>query len=242
MASSKLSAIITARGGSKRIPGKNVRILCGKPLIAFSIEVALGCKEVDHCYVSTDDDGIASISENLGAEVIARPPELASDIASSYDTVLHALDEIRRDTGSFPEAFVLLQPTSPLRTAASLAKCIAGWKEEGASSAVSLTLAEHHPYKSFIVRNGMFLPMIDFSTLNTPTQQLPPAYRTNGAIYLVKTSLFLSKKTFFPFPMYPFIMPFEESVDIDTELDFFLAEALMKERMVKEGEEKDEKN
>ena len=206
MSSFGICAIITARGGSKRLPNKNIKNLCGKPLIAYSIQAALNCGVLEGCYVTTDEINIASVASKFGAEIINRPSKLATDTASSYDVVLHALKEIKSRQGVLPEAFVLLQPTSPLRTAESLKKCIAEWEESGAASAVSIVKMEHHPYKTFLLCNGKLEPMMDFASLNIPNQSLPEAYRTNGAIYIVKTIPFIKERTFFPSPQYFFYM------------------------------------
>lgn len=230
MAFSKLVSIITARGGSKRLPGKNIKDLCGKPLIAHTIEAALQCNSIDGCYVSTEDASIASVSREFGADVIYRPDVLASDSASSVDVIFHALMELETRLGVLPKAFVLLQPTSPLRSVASLEGCIQGWKESEATSAVSISKMEHHPYKCFLQKGQSFEPLIDYATLSCPVQNLPSAYRTNGAIYIVKSASFLKEKSFYPFPMYHFQMSLEESIDIDTEIDFVMAEILMKKR------------
>jgi CMP-N-acetylneuraminic acid synthetase len=229
MFSPKMVAFIPARGGSKRLPGKNVKELCGKPLIAYSIEVALECPEINACYVSTEDPSIASVAQEYGAEVIERPQELALDDTSSVDVVVHALKSLL-EKGISPEAFVLLQPTSPLRTLYSLRECLKEWNCSTAASAVTLTQAEHHPYKTFLSEEGVCQPLLDYKTLSRPAQELPVAYRTNGAVYVVKSNLFLQTRSFFPLPLLHYIMPAEESVDIDTECDFLLAELLMKKR------------
>lgn len=220
-------AIITARGASKGLPRKNVRTLCGKPLIAYSILAARGCPQVSRCIVTTDDPEIKRISLQWGAEVVDRPAELATDTALSRDAVRHVLELLSRE-GGMPEYFVLLQPTSPLRTARHLERCLEAWFASGRPCAISVTEAEHHPYKCFLLENGDLAPLRDSENLDQPRQSLPPAYRQNGAIYLLKTAEFLSSNSFFIAPALPFVMSRQESIDIDTEHDLRLAEEIMK--------------
>jgi len=118
-----VTAIITARGGSKGIPGKNIIEVNGKPLIAYTIEAALNCSMIGECYVTTDDNEIKRVGLRYGAEIIDRPSAFATDDASSQDAVSHALDQLST-RGKTPEYFALLQPTSPLRTSTHITQCI----------------------------------------------------------------------------------------------------------------------
>lgn len=229
--SEEVVAIIPARGSSKRLPGKNIKLLNGKPLISYSIKAAQDCPFVDACYVSSDDGKIAAVAAEWGANVIRRPVELATDVSSCMDVVFHALDEIKRLKGIMPRAIVLLQPTSPLRTAESLSRCLALWGEGDYATAVSLTLMEHHPYKVFLKEGTLLRPLFNYDFMTLSAQELPEAYRTNGAIYVAKTPYFLETRSFFAKPLCPFFMPPEESIDIDTILDFRLAELLLRERI-----------
>ncbi len=220
-------AIITARGGSKRLPGKNLRLLAGKPLLAYSIEAARACPLVSRCFVSTEDREIMEVSRKWGAEVIRRPEELAKDGALSKDVVRHALEDLAA-RGLLPHYFVLLQPTSPLRTAEHLQLCIAQFLTSGAKSAVSVTKAEHHPFKMFgLDEDGFLIKTVPNGEMELPAQSLPAFYRTNGAIYLAASKNFLEHDTFYLDPILPFFMSPEESVDIDTWLDFEIAALLL---------------
>lgn len=222
----KVAAIITARGGSKGIPRKNVRLVCGKPLIAYSIEAALNCSIIDDCYVTTDDDEIKEVSRQWGAQVIDRPAELATDTALSSDVVVHVLDCLN-EQNRFPEHFVLLQPTSPLRTAQHLEKCLSGYLHSGMKSAVSITEAEHHPWKMLISGVHGLQPLKDYQSLESPRQLLPKAYRINGAIYCMSSALFLEKRSFYIEPAYTYPMSQLESIDIDSEMDLIILEMIL---------------
>lgn len=220
-------AIIPARGGSKGVPGKNVRFLGGKPLIAYSILAALECPHVSRCLVSTDDQEIKQTSIQWGAEVIDRPAEFATDTAQCQDVVRHVLSVLGRET-DLPDLMVLLQPTSPLRTTRHLQRCMDSFLQGNYASAVSVTETEHHPYKCLVTLDGKLAPLHDNASLSMPRQLLPSAFRQNGAIYVVRTKEFLAHNSFYIPPAMPFIMDRQESIDIDSEIDFFLAEHYLK--------------
>ncbi|MEN6390249.1 MAG: acylneuraminate cytidylyltransferase family protein [Syntrophomonas sp.] len=224
-----LYAIITARGGSKRLPGKNIKMLCGKPLIAYSIEAALNCSYVKRCIVSTEDPKIKEVSLQYGAEVIDRPSYLAADSTLSSAVVRHVLEELKSQD-DVPDNFVLLQPTSPLRTSDHLSSAIERFYSSSQDCLVSITEAEHHPYKSLIYEDHLLSPLIDKSLFEQPQQALPRAYRTNGAIYIINSAVFLQENSFFVPPVCSFEMDAMSSVDVDTELDFRFAEFLLRER------------
>lgn len=226
-----VTAIITARGGSKGIVGKNIREVCGKPLIAYTIDAALNCSLVGRTVVTTDDDTIRDISLSLGAEVIDRPEYLAADDALSKDAVLHAL-QVLQDQEAKPESFVLLQPTSPLRSAGHLQQCLELFYTSGVDCISSVTEAEHHPMKMLISEKGTLIPIIDAQTLESPRQLLPAAYRVNGAIYVMKTERFMREMTFFAEPYLPYIMSAEDSLDIDSENDLLALEKILNERRI----------
>jgi len=219
-------AIITARGGSKGLPRKNLLPLRGKPLILHTIEAAKKTLAIRRCIVSTEDAEIKEISLRNGAEVIDRPLVLADDNSPSSDAVRHVL-ELLRCLGEMPEYFVLLQPTSPLRTAAHLTACLEQYFRSGAACAISVVEAEHHPYKCFTLDGKYLNPFADEKSLEMPRQALPRVYRQNGAIYIMPTELFLKKGCFYASPAMPFIMDPKDSIDIDTPLDFQLAKIIV---------------
>lgn len=228
-----IDAIITARGGSKGIPKKNIRLLQGKPLIVYTIEAALNCSSIRRCFVSTEDEEIKHISKLWGAEVIDRPAELATDLTLSNDVIKHALLYLK-ETSSLPEYFVLLQPTSPLRTSMHIKECIEMFFKSDAKSAISVTDVEHHPYKSFLIKNGKLVPLFNKNLTEVPRQLLPKVFKPNGAIYLLGTKTFLDYQRFFVEPVMPYWMSPEDSIDIDTELDFLNASLILENRKQKD--------
>ena len=228
-----ISAIIPARGGSKGLPGKNIYPLNGRPLIEYSIESAKGCKDIDKDIVSTDDPEIKRISLNCGAEVLDRPAHLAGDMALSSDVVRHVLEILEKES-SLPDYFILLQPTSPLRTGEHIGACINLFLHSGCSSCISVTEAEHHPFKMLIVEGDRLRPLFGAENLHRPRQALPPVYRQNGAIYLTSSKLFLQTVTFFNEPVLPFMMAKEDSVDIDSIFDVKEAEMYLEIRKNRE--------
>lgn len=225
MAGARFLGIIPARGGSKGLPRKNVLPLAGKPLIAHSIDAARGCPLIGGCVVSTEDPEIKAVALAHGAQVIDRPMEFATDTARTHDAVRHVI-EILEARDEMPEHIVLLQPTSPLRTAAHLTECIAAYLASGAASALSLTEAEHHPYKDFLIEDGRMRPLFGEDGLERPRQALPKVYRQNGAIYLIAARLFLERNAFYVQPALPYLMPAAASIDIDGALDLALAELI----------------
>ncbi len=228
MAAAAPVAIITARGGSKGLPRKNLLPLAGKPLISHTIEAALSCGSVGGVFVSTEDKEIADTAVRSGARVIPRPNELAADNTTSRDVVLHALDWLGAEREP-AESFVLLQPTSPLRTAKHLDACIKAFFAGTYGCAISVCEAEHHPARFLTIDSRGFLAAFAAEEdLNKPRQQLAPAYRQNGAIYLMRSDDFRTKATgFFLAPAMPFVMSQRDSVDIDSALDFKIAEMLL---------------
>lgn len=221
-------AIVTARGGSKRFPGKNLALLNGKPLIRYSIDAAVDCPLVTETWVTTDCDRIGKVSRESGAGVIQRPAELAGDVSTSYDTVVHALNYLRNMGKTF-DYFALLQPTSPMRNATHLTEAIETlFTNRAANSLVSVCEHEHSPYKSFVSSGGYIEPLFSREKLNLPSQQLPKVLRQNGAIYVIPTEAFLSgPECFFVEPALAYEMPVSKSIDIDTPDDLLVVEALM---------------
>ncbi len=218
-------AIIPARGGSKRLPRKNLLDLCGKPLIAWSIEAALKSKYISKVIVSSDDEEILNIAKEYKADFIKRPDELASDTATTFDALKHTL----KNVGKY-DYVVLLQPTSPLRTEKHIDEAIELLKEKNADAIISVCEMEHSPLWSNTLDEN--LDMSNFSrdeVLNKRSQDLPKYYRLNGAIYICKTDKLLQNESFFlKENIYAYKMDKKDSVDIDEEIDFKFAEILMK--------------
>lgn len=217
-------AIVTARGGSKGILRKNLRLIGGKTLVERSVNAAKVSRIFDVIVVSTDDDEIAAEAERCGAVVIRRPEILASDGAKSIDVVVHALDELKISNGFC----CLLQPTSPLRTGQDIIEANDRLIFDDFDSVISICECEHHPYKSLILSNEGYFPVVSMGYFERPRQYLEAAFRINGAIYFNKISTLLREGTFFGGSVGFFSMPQNRSIDIDSEIDIAIAEVLLK--------------
>lgn len=230
--------IITARGESKGVPGKNTRTIGGKPLIAWTIEAALHSAEGMRIIVSTDDENIARVSRECGAEVpFTRPTDLASDTATSESVVSHALNWLELNENYRPDLILLLQPTSPFRSAHDIDNALRIQKENNADAIVSVTKNN---------RPVQWLRRIDqFGILTAPhiaesisrRQEAEQLYQLNGAIYLIKTKVFVRERTFCPKNTRAYIMPVESSIDIDCELDLLIADLVMQHRQKEKKKE-----
>ena len=229
----EILGLIIARGGSKGIPGKNIKDLAGKPLIAYTIEAALQSEYIDRVVVSTDDEEIARVSREYGAEIpFMRPAEYARDDTSSVDTVLHALKWLKNNEKYKPDLFLLLQPTSPLRDESDIDNSIKKLLEhKEADSLKSVCKAEESPYwMKKIDEQGYLKPFIEKESEIYRRQDLPDIYVSNGAIYLIQYDAFLNNKSFKTDKTIPFIMDNKKSVDIDLDYDWLIAECLIKRR------------
>jgi CMP-N-acetylneuraminic acid synthetase len=223
----KFLAIIPARGGSKRLPKKNIKHFCGKPLIQWTIECAKSCSDIEEVIVSTDCPDIAAISRAAGAKVpFMRPSDLAADQSSSFELVKHAINFYAQKDVKIKN-IILLQPTSPLRTTKNLQEAINRYNEEGANAVVSVTKLEHNPLSiGELESNGSLSNIIKkINSSNHTSNQLN--YRINGAIYILNCAKIIQHSNlFFDDQSFAYIMPNHESVDIDTIEDFITAEAL----------------
>lgn len=222
----KFLAIIPARGGSKRLPRKNILDLCGKPLIAYSIEAGLQSKYIDKVVVSSDDEEILQISKKFGAETIKRPDILASDTATTFDAIKHTIDSLEKY-----EYIVLLQATSPLRNSKHIDEAIEFLEEKKADAVVSVCEMEHSPLWSNTLDDTLSMNnFLKDEVLNKRSQDLEKHYRLNGAIYICKTELLLKEKSFFlKENIFAYIMDRKSSIDIDEEIDFKKAEFFLKQ-------------
>lgn len=218
MAEGSTLALIPARAGSRGLPGKNLRDLGGKPLIAWTIEAALRAGVADRVVVSTDGEKIAQIAREFGADVPwLRPAHLATDEATTLDVVLHAL----ADLGEY-DWLLLLQPTSPLRTSGDIQA--AGEKREGADAVVSVCPGKALPLLRYENQDGFLTPLTDMEA--TRRQDMPTPWLLNGAIYWVQTEALRRERSFLPARTRPYVMPISRSVDIDDEDDWTVAEAI----------------
>lgn len=222
-------AVIPARGGSKGVPGKNIKELAGKPLIAYTIEAAIASNIFEKVIVSTDSTEIAEIAAGFGAEVpFLRPHEISGDLTSSDDVILHALSFYEQQGIRFDEV-CKLQPTSPLRSGRHLQESYQLFCDKNADFVVSVCECEHSPLWSGVIGDDLRLDkFISEEAKRACRQDLPTYYRLNGAIYMGKTNRFYENKSFLGKNSVAYIMSQEESVDIDSELDFKLAELIKK--------------
>jgi len=219
-------AIIPARGGSKRLPRKNILDLNGKPLISYSIEEALKSKYIDKVVVSSDDDEILEVSLKSGAVVLKRPNFLATDRSSTFDAIEHAISKNKAY-----DYIVLLQPTSPLRMVSHIDEAIEKLESKDADAIVSVCEVEHSPlWMNTIPDNGNMDLFIKEDIKNIRSQDLKTFFRLNGAIYICKKDRLLKEKTFFfKNNIFSYEMEWKYSVDIDTFYDFKLAEIILSE-------------
>lgn len=209
--------IITARGGSKGVPGKNIMPIAGRPLIQWSIDAARKSHHVDRLILSSDDEAIIEVARSAGCDVpFIRDASLATDEASSMDVVADAL---RRVPGH--DIVVLLQPTSPLRTAADIDGALTRLVESGAPACVSVREAEDHPYWTFRLDSAGRLARFAELDSGVPQrrQDLPPAWCLNGAVYAARIDWFMNTRTFLSDETVGFPMPADRSLDIDTFTD-----------------------
>jgi len=226
----KVLALIPARGGSKGLPGKNIKPLLGKPLIAWTIEQAKDSKYIDRVIVSTEDEEIAKVARKYGAEVpFMRPEELATDDAKGIDVALHAIHFFEKKYG---RNFILvyLQPTSPLRTTDDIDTALEELlNNTQAKAIVSVCECEHHPLWTNVLPDDKCMKnfILDEAIRNRNRQDLPKYYRINGAIYLAYPEYVKMNKSFLEVNTYAYIMTQEKSVDIDNIVDFKLAEQLL---------------
>lgn len=225
----KLLALITARGGSKGVPRKNIKPLCGKPLIGWSIDAAKKSAFVERVVVSTEDEEIAAIATHLGADVpFMRPAAFSADDTPSIDTVMHAL-------GQLPEFdwVLLLQPTSPLRTTEDIDGIVRFCIEHEAPSAVSVCEVDKHPYYMYQRDESERLqPLIPQKPDISRRQELPQTYALNGALYLARVDWLMEQQSFVGSETLGYVMSPESSADIDTPLDWCWVEFLIEQGYV----------
>ncbi len=219
-------AIIPARGCSKRLPNKNILDLYGKPLIAYSIEAGLNSKYIDKVLVTSDSIQILNISKKFGVSIIKRPEELATDEASSFDAIQDAIK--RTETYDY---IILLQPTSPLRNAVHIDEAIELLESKKADAIISVCETEHSPlWSNTLADDESMSEFLRDEVLNKRSQDLDKYYRLNGAIYICKTEKLLREKSFFlQDNIFAYTMDKKSSIDIDEDIDFKLAEVLLRE-------------
>ncbi len=228
----KVLAIIPARSGSKRLPGKNIKKLSGKPLIQWTIESALNSRYIDEIAISTDCKFVVDIAKQNNIQVpFLRPKELAQDSSTTIDVVVHTLNHYQAKGEPF-ELVVLLQPTSPLRTSMHIDDGLELSCHKDATSVISVCEAEHSPiWANTLPEDCSMSNFLPREYVNVRSQDIKTFYRLNGSLYISKAKHLLKTKSFFADEKtFAFKMSQEDSVDIDTMLDFQLAEVLFKNR------------
>lgn len=223
----RILALITARGGSKRLPGKNIRELGGKPLIVWSIDVVKNIPEICDILVSTDEPAIASVCTATGAYVPwLRPAELATDTASSVDVALHALDWYEAEKGAV-NGLLLLQPTSPFRTRMTVQRGIELFSKHGRQTVLGVSPTHAHPMWTLKMDGDYLVPFMCEHGFGTRSQDLPPVYVVNGSFYLISPTELRSCHSFVGPKTVPLIIESQqEALDIDTPWDFKMAELI----------------
>lgn len=227
----KLLALVPARGGSKRLPGKNVKSLGGKPLIAWTIEAALASRVCVDVMLSTDDPEIAAVGAHYGAWVPGLRPEcLATDTASSVDVALNALETYESLNGEV-EGLILLQPTSPFRKAETICRAVELFSaDEGVRPVVSFGPSPCHPAWCFRIHPGGVDPFLGWNAIRGRSQDLEPAWVLNGAVYVISPARLRAARSFLASDVTPCLMEDAvESIDIDTPTDWAMAEAVLRQ-------------
>lgn len=232
IAGKKILGLIPARGGSKGLPGKNTRSFCGRPLISWTIDAALESGCIDALVVTTDDRNIAEVARASGAEVpFLRPPELATDTASSIDVAIHAIDWLQKAGHSF-DMMILLEPTSPLREASDIKAGISLLLSSGAGTVVGVCRAESaHP--AFMYRrgaDGRLTPFLDAQPTGLRRQDIEPVFYLEGTLYVSWIDVFRSRRSFYHDDTVGYEVPKWKSIEIDDMTDFVMAEAVARHK------------
>jgi N-acylneuraminate cytidylyltransferase len=234
----EILAIIQARGGSKSIPGKNIKPLAGRPLIAWTVEAAKQAKTVTRVIISTDDEKIAEVARQYGAEVpFLRPAEFATDGAKSIGLLKHALEWLATNEQYHPDVIVQLKPTNPLRTAAHIDECVKKFLEvPGLDSLITVTKSPAHPLKTWKFSGELVEPFVPGElyglkeAAKSPRQALPEAFVQNSCVNVINPETILKKNSSIGTKIRGVVMEREDSINIDTPLDFEISELLMQKR------------
>jgi len=223
----KVLALVPARGGSKGVPKKNLRTIRGKPLVAYTIDAAVGSKFIDRVYVSSDEDAILKIARAMGVDTLKRSKVASTDTATANMVVYDFISQLHQSEVIDDPIIVYLQPTSPLRTALHIDGAFCEMELANVLQCISVVELKKSPYKSFVLSNESTLKSLfdeEFTSANRQT--LTTAYYPNGAIYIFLLSEFIKNGNFPSNGSLPFIMTENESIDIDTEDDFVMMEKL----------------
>lgn len=222
--------IIPARGGSKGVPFKNRRLIAGKPLIQYSIDSALLSKRLTMVVVSTDDPAIGEIARASGVEVINRPTNMAEDASPVIDAVRHVVETLEAAGRPKPQAMVLLQPTAPLRTSEDIDEAVELFYNGGLNPVCSVSRCEdNHPARMYTLNEKGALTSLMAELADLRRQDLPPVYHRNGALYVFGQSELSNGQIITP-SMTPYVMDVMQSLNVDTEMDMLVLDAIMSRR------------
>ncbi|HSI70337.1 MAG TPA: acylneuraminate cytidylyltransferase family protein [Gillisia sp.] len=224
----RVLGIIPARGGSKGVPGKNIMNIAGKPLISYAIEAGKNSSSLAQIIVSTEDKTIAKIARESGCDVLVRSEDLSSDTSNVVEAVLEVLSQLEKEKKHF-DAVMLLQPTAPLRTGIDIDNVIKLLKENPVDAIISMVpVGDNHPARMYEIKEGhMKSLMPQFET--EMRQKLPPIYKRNGCIYLIKTSVLKRDRSFMPASKMAYIMDSKWAVNVDTPIDIVILKSLISE-------------
>ncbi len=223
----KIIAIVPARGESKRIPGKNIAKLNGKPLISYSIKQGKKSKLVDRVIVSSDDEKILSVAKKYGAETIKRPKKLAQDKTPTAPVLVHVLEELEKEN-YYPDIVVILQPTTPLRSVKDIDNSIKMIASGKADSTETFFKSTQHPFYMCKIRKDKTISLLDKRGNTERSQNFPEVYSKAGVVFTVKAKILKKTGSFYTKRHKAIIIPIERAVDIDEKADFKLAEIYLK--------------
>jgi CMP-N-acetylneuraminic acid synthetase len=227
----KVATFIFARGGSKGIPKKNIKLFCGKPLIAWTIQQALAVKGIDEIFVSTDSQEIASIAKEYGAKVpFIRPAEISGDQSPEWDAWRHALNFFKIEKGYMPDALLSLPTTSPLRSVSDIENCLLKFEEHNADVVITITSAHRNPYFNMVKihENGTCSQVIRLESNITRRQDASIVFDMTTVAYVIKSKFIFASDNLFNGKVYAVNIPTNRAIDIDTPLDFQIAEYLFR--------------
>lgn len=230
----EMTAFIFARGGSKGLPGKNIKPLAGKPLIGWAIDAALSVSGITRVVVSTDDAHIARVAHDCGAQVpFVRPESLAIDTASEWDAWRHALETLRDSEGALPDPFISVPATAPLRLPQDIAACIDDYRRGDADLVLAATESHRNPWFNMVTTrdDGTVVPVNNPEGLIARRQDAPVVMDLTTVAYVADPRFVLSQRGVFAGRTRAVPMPVERSIDIDTLHDFEIAEFLMNKRL-----------
>lgn len=227
----KILAIIPARGGSKSIPKKNIKLLAGKPLIYWTIKAAQESKLLNDTILSSDSTEIIDIAKSFGLNApFIRPPELAEDKTPTLPVMQHAVSFMEKKHKYRYNYIVLLEPTSPLRISEDIDGAITKAIKTGADSIITVyQLSDIHPIRCKRIENDLLMPFCIVEKEGMPRQSLPPAYYRNGSVYVTKRDIIMEQNSIWGTISRPYVMPADRSIDIDDESSFYVAEYYLRQ-------------